>query len=229
MVEEVVDPAGGRGRRPTDRQPLVDGLHGSCGRVVQVEVVALAAGPEDLDVRLVPDLEAPADDLVEAVARDEVPNEGLHQVRPAIQVSWRRDEPDVVEDARFRIGGEGLRHERQLHERPQARRQEAIDDEVDLVEVVPRGAVLVLAIHAEDVVEDGVRPDHLDAELFADDAERQREVLAHGQPARSLAAQEQREVLGADHRPPRPLDRAGGARGIDHDAHLALALGRGRA
>ena len=68
---------------------------------------------------------------------------------------------------------------------------------------------VVLAVHAEDVVEDGVRPDHLDAELSADDTERLREILADGQPARSLAAQEQREVLGADHRPPRPLDGAG--------------------
>ncbi len=166
-------------------------------------------------------------DLVEAVARDEVPDEGLHEVRPAIQVAWRRDEADVVEDPRPGVGGERFRHERQLHERTQARREQAIDDEVDLVEVVSRGAVVILGIHAEDVVEDSVRPDHLDPELVADDAERLRKILPDRQPAGSFAAQEQREVLGADHVTPRPQDRASRARGIDHDAHLALALGLG--
>src|SRR5688572_8245044 len=115
MVQEIVDPASGGGRRSPDEQAFVDGLHGPRGRVVEVEVVALAAGPEDLDIGLVPDLEAPADDLIEAVSLDEMPNQRLDELLPSSQVPWRRDQPDVVEDTRGRVGGERLRHERQLH------------------------------------------------------------------------------------------------------------------
>ena len=128
------------------------------------------------------------------------------------QIAWRRDQPDVVEHPGSGVGGQRLRHERQLDDRPEAGREQPVDHAIDRLEVVLGRPVSGFPIHAQDVVQDGMRADGLDAELVADDAERERQVLADVQPAWALAAQQHGEVLGADDRPPRPVDRARRAR-----------------
>ena len=98
MVEQQLDPLG-RGRpRSADDEPLVDLAHRGDRDVVQPEVLLLRAAPEDVEVRLVPDLEAPAvADLLDAVAVDEVRGEGGDQVGPPVPVLRRRDDRLVGE------------------------------------------------------------------------------------------------------------------------------------
>ena len=71
--------------------------------------------------------------------------------------------------------------------------------------------------------------DHLRAELVADDAERLAQLVTDVVAARALAAEEQREVLGADDRPPWPFERSRVGAGIDADGDLALAVRGGPA
>ena len=70
-----------------------------------------------------------------------------------------------------------------------------------LREVMDRSAARV-AIDAERVIEDGVSANGLDPELVVDDAECLGELGTHVVPAGSGAPQQQREMLGTDHRAP---------------------------
>ena len=99
VVEQQLDPLGrGRARSPDD-EPLVDLAHRGDRDVVQPQVLLLRAAPEDVEVRLVPDLEAPAlADLLDAVAVDEVRGEVGDQVGPPVPVLRRRDDRLVGED-----------------------------------------------------------------------------------------------------------------------------------
>ena len=85
--------------------------------------------------------------------------------------------------------------------------EQPVEDRVDALEVVDRLTV-ALAVDAEAVVEDRVGPDHLGAELGADDPERLGQLVADVVAARALTTQQQGEMLRADDRAPRTLDRA---------------------
>ena len=87
-----------RGRRPADGQARVDVLDRGCGDVVEVEPLVPGAGPEHLEVGLVPDLEVPPEHLVEAVPVDQVLDQALHEVVPALPVLGRGDVRGVLED-----------------------------------------------------------------------------------------------------------------------------------
>ena len=74
VVEQLLDPAGSGRRRAADGQPGVDRAHRGRGHVVQpFQNSSRRAGPEDLEVGLVPHLERPVvAHLLQAVAVDEV-------------------------------------------------------------------------------------------------------------------------------------------------------------
>ena len=190
VVEEVRDPARRRGRRAADEQPGVDALDGLDGEVVELEVLVARAGPEDLEVGLVPDLEAPARDLVDAVALDEVLGQVAAQRAPRLPVVGHADAGAVLEHRRFRIRGELPGHERELDHRRVPQFEHAVVDGVDRREVV--GAE---AVDAEIVVEDRVGADARRAELVAGQRQRLGELLAD--PGRVELGQ----PLGADHVP----------------------------
>jgi hypothetical protein len=222
-VEEVRDPPG-RGRRwPADEQALVHVLDRAGRGLVEAEVLLLRARPEDLEVRLVPDLEAPPRDLVDAVAVDEVPGEAGVELRPAIPVVRRRDDPAVLEDRLVGLAGEVARHERDLDHGVEARLEQPVVDALELREVVDRLAV-VLAVDAELVVQDRVGANALGAELGHRHAERLGEVLADRLPARLLVVEELRDMLGADE-VPHQVEPAAVAVGSNHRGHRLRRLG----
>ncbi len=113
---------------------------------------------------------AQREDGVAPVAVDEVGDEVADEIRPPVEVARRRDDPAIREHGRVGVRGEVARHERELDDRPKTRVEHPVEDVVDLGEVVDRSAAGV-AVDAERVVEDGVRPNGLDAELVVDDAE----------------------------------------------------------
>ena len=93
-VDELGDPARGGGGRTSDTQPGVHRLDGPGRDLVETEVLG-CAGSEHLEVRLVPDLEAPRRHLVTAVPLDQVAGQALDQRRPngpsrAAARRWRR-------------------------------------------------------------------------------------------------------------------------------------------
>ncbi len=81
-----------RGRRSADLEQLVDLLDRARRGLVQAEVGLLVGVlPEEGEVRLVPDLDRPAPDLLDPVALDEVAQHGLDEGDPLRHVSRRRD------------------------------------------------------------------------------------------------------------------------------------------
>ena len=137
--QQLLDPAGRRGGRPTDPQPRVDRLHGVRGDVVEPQVLLRRARPEDLEVGLVPDLEGPVlDHLVAAVPLHEVCDQVVDQVVPAAPVLGRRDDRAVVEHRLAGVRGEVVRHERQLHDRVEPQAAQVVVDPVHSREVVDR-------------------------------------------------------------------------------------------
>src|SRR4029453_13353497 len=136
VLEQVVDPAHGRGGWTADTERRIDGLDARRRRVVEVEIVGLAAGPEHLQGWLCPALEPPRRALAAAVALDEVSDERLDQLPPASKVARRRDDPAVVEHGSPWIRGEVVRHERQLDDRAQLRLEQAVQCSVDTAEVM---------------------------------------------------------------------------------------------
>jgi hypothetical protein len=182
-------------------------LTARAGDLVEVEELRLGAAPEDGQIGLVPDLEGPVvAHLLEPVAVHEVPHEVVHERLPALPALGRRDARAVGEDRLGRVAGQVARHERQLHDRPQVQAEESVVHGVHAAEVVHRPSV-DLAVDGQLVEEDPVRAHRADAELPTGDGEGLRELGADRPTAGADPAQEQREVLRADDRPPRSLQR----------------------
>ena len=118
--QQLVHPLARRRGGPAHDQLPVDRLDGAHADVVEAQVLLAGSGPEDVEVRLVPDLEAPAADLLETVSVDQVRRELVNQGLPSVPVLRRADDGAVVEHGLRRIGGEIARHEAQLDDRPQA-------------------------------------------------------------------------------------------------------------
>ena len=142
---------------------------------------------------------------------------------PSVPVPRRADDGAVVEHRLRRVAGQVARHEAELDDGTQAKAEHAVVDAVDAAEVVDRPAV-DLAVGPEVVVEDGVGAHRLDAELLPGQAQRLLELLADRAPAGRLRRLELAEVLGADHRPPRPIDRARRRRRPDRDLDPRVAV-----
>ena len=164
-----VQPAAAEDGPPT-RSPGCTDLIAAAEHVVQPEVLGLRARPEHLQVRLVPHLERPVGGhLVRAVALDQVGGQCSGQVGPAVPVPGRRDDRAVAEDGLVRIAGQVTRHERELDDRSQPDLHQLVVHPVDFAEVVPGP---VLAVYAEIIGQDAVRPDGPHAKLLMRDPQR---------------------------------------------------------
>ena len=107
MREQLVDPLAGGRCRSADDERVVDGPHRADGDVVEAQVLVARAGPEDVEVRLVPDLECPGADLVAAVALDEMRHEVADERVPAIPVARWADDGAVLEHRLRRVARRG--------------------------------------------------------------------------------------------------------------------------
>ena len=192
-------------------------LHRGRADVVQPEVLVEGAGPEHVEVRLVPDLEAPAADLVAPVALDEMRGEVADELTPTIPVLRRRHDGAVVEHGLVRVQGEIAGHEADLDDRPQPERQDPVVDAVDASEVVDRLTV-DLAVDTEVVVEDGVGAHGAHAELVVGHPQRLGELVADVAAAGADAVVELGEALRPDHRPPGAVERSADVGCVDVDA-----------
>ena len=137
---------------------------------------------------------------------------------PPLPVLRRRHDRGVLEDRLGGVGGEVVRHEGQLDDRVEVQAAQVVVDPVDAGEVVHRLAV-DLAVDADVVVEDGVRPHVGHAELLPGRGQRRGELLADHLAPDGVGRQRVREVLAADHRPPRARQLTGGAGHVDADHH----------
>ena len=208
--EEVGGPRGLRGGRAAHADARIHRLERAHGVVVQGEVGGLLrlAGPE-ADVRLVPHLEVPAGDFIDAVALDQVLRQRADHRVPFGIVLRRRDVRAVPECLqRGRVGGQFRRHEAEFDERLEAVLEQAVVDLVDVGEIVGNLPLRVALHQAHVVVEDAVEADVADAG-----------GLVHGiQVLAVVVAQRQRRAAGAEHLFPEMREgRAPGA-GVDAQA-----------
>ena len=205
MRQQIVDPAGRGRRRSADREPGVDRLHRRRGHVVQVQPLGLRAGPEHLQVGLVPDLEVPG----------RAPRRGRTGRRGAAPAARTRSPHRSYDFGGEMIApyaktvfdgstGQVARHEAELDHRPQPDREQLVVDRVDDGEVVRRFAV-DLGVDPGVVVEDRVRPDRPDADLVVHPPQRLLEFGADLPAAAAVGAEQLAEPLAADHRRPRPV------------------------
>ena len=90
-------------------------------------------------------------------------DESVDHARPPRVVFGRRGIISVPEGVGGRSGGKLVGHEAQLDERTNAVRQQAIVDLIDVAEVVRDRALFALAVESDFVVEDGMKPNVLEA------------------------------------------------------------------
>lgn len=126
VAGEVVEPGVARTCWAADLQARVDPLERRGGGVVEREAVGLRAGPERLEVRLVPALERPLRDLADAVTLDPMAREPLDQVAPGSEIVRWRDVALVVEDDLV-AGKKHARHEREFDDRLHSDRQQKVE------------------------------------------------------------------------------------------------------
>ena len=148
-----------------------------------------------------------------------------HQVVPALPVLGRRHDRAVLEHRLRRVAGQVVRHERDLDDRVEPEAPDVVVDPVHSREVVDRVAVH-LAVDREVVAEDPVRTHGPHPELLVRGEQGRGQLLADHPAAGGVGGDRVREVLGADHRPPRPrqLDRRTGR--VDHQVDRSDRLGR---
>src|SRR5688572_1380108 len=91
VLEKLRHPRRARSRRTADTKLRIDLFDCLRGDVVQLEIGLLVSALEEAgEVRLVPDLEIPAANLVGAITLAQVCHERADQVRPAIEARMRR-------------------------------------------------------------------------------------------------------------------------------------------
>ena len=179
VIDQLLDEDRARAGGAADGIVLVHGLHGFGGVFVELEVfgeaVLFGETPEDVEVRLVPDLEAPGLDLIRAVAVGPVLDERLDEGVPLF-VFLRRghvclppEDGVLVEVGAFvleAVGRELFGHESELDEGLHADGEQEIVHVVDVHEVVDGVALFVLGVHAHFVVEQAVRPEVTESEFL---------------------------------------------------------------
>jgi len=164
-------------------------------------------------------------ELLDAVAADQMARQLPNELLPTCPVSRRRYDRAVVEDRRGWVGSEVMRHERQLHDGPQAQRPQSVIHGIDAGEVVHRSAV-DLAVDAEVVEEHAMRAHSRHAQLSAGHVQRLLKLGAHWPTVLSDTLAEGREMLRADHRAPQALESRARAPRSDHDGDRSGAGGR---
>src|SRR5262249_17380503 len=117
MGDKSINPSGLRGRGAADAEALVDALYGAGGNLGKV-VVGWFFGDAlpEIYIRLVPHLEIPLRNFLDAVSIDEVLREVRHQVTPPVPVLRRRDDRVIPKDVnRGRLGGELTGHKAEFY------------------------------------------------------------------------------------------------------------------
>ncbi len=218
VSQELGYPRGGCGGRAADAEARADAFESMRGVGVEllIGLEARDAAPE-VDVGLVPDLEVPLGDFVDAVAVDHVLGEGADEGVPVIPAARRGDVGVVPEDVEgVRVEGHLRGHEAELDKRADALGEHAVVDFVGLGEVVDGVAVLVAGEDSDVVVEDAVEADPAEIGDGFDGAEVAAPGLAEGEDG----------VAGAEHLLPEMREGRGGAGGVDGDG-FGLADGGG--
>src|ERR1700686_3807887 len=182
VLDECRNPCGLRGRRPSDAQARIHRLE-TRGRVVVQRPVSglLRLACPKIEIGLIPHLEVPPADLVDSVTLDQVPGERRDQRIPPAIVLGRRNDGTVPEALSYIAAGELTRHEAELDERSNAVGEQAIVHLVDVREVVYGLSLRTFRVHAELVVEDGVKADIGDGCDAADSAQVVTITLAQSQ------------------------------------------------
>src|SRR6185437_13900652 len=139
------------GRWPAHTQPRRDGLQRTRRVRIEIEVRfhARDTAPE-VDVRLIPNLEVPLRNLINAEVLDQVLRECTDQTIPSLHALRRRYIRLVPERMKIiRIERQLLWHEANLNDRPHSLRNHVLVDLVDIGKVVKRLTVLIFVVHAE--------------------------------------------------------------------------------
>src|ERR1700757_368461 len=181
--------------------------------VVELEVGLLCgtASPE-VDVGLVPDLEVPLRDFIDAVTVDKMLREGGDKRVPLGVILRRRDDLLVPEGMVVEARGELLRHEADLDEGADSVGEQAVVDLIDVGEVVDGVALLVFVVDAEFVVKDGVEADVPEVGDLLHGLHVVAIALAHGEHS----------AAGAEHLLPEMRERRSGGVRVDGDGLSGL-------
>jgi hypothetical protein len=198
---ELLDPFRRRSGRAADSQLRVHRLDGPSRLVVEPQVLKPRTGPEDIQVRLVPHLECPVRDLVNAVPGNQVSSELGDQAPPLIPLPRRGDDSPVGEDGLLRVTRQRGRHEGQLNYRTQPQTEQAVVDGVGPGEVEPHDPARAASDDAIVVVEDRVRAHHLGPQVRARLTQRIGKLRGDLTVCRSGVGQQLGQALGPDHLP----------------------------
>ena len=177
------DPLAGAGGGAADLQEGIRFPDDPGGDFIEAEVFLPAPVPENVgQIRLVPDLEEPLPDFLQAVAVDQEAQERPQVVPPGVLVRRRHDVGPVEEAAlqgpSLLLLRQLLRHEAQLHEGLHPGLQHVVIGHADGVEIIlleglrPRQATHLHAQIVEGphvVAEDAVEAHPLDAQLVPDE------------------------------------------------------------
>ena len=179
VVDELLDEDRASAGGAADGVVLVDGLHGLGGVFVKFEVfgetVLFGETPEDVEIRLVPNLETPRLDFIRAVAVGPVLDERFDEGVPLLvffrgsHVGLPPEHGILVFAVAFifeTVGCELFGHESEFDEGLHADGEQEIVHVVDVHEVVDGLAVLVFGIHAHFVMEQTVRPEIAESEFL---------------------------------------------------------------
>src|SRR5262245_42074134 len=182
VFQKIAHPIGRSCGRSAHTKARADGFEGAGGMTVKLEVGGLFgfAGPE-IDVRLIPHLEIPLRDLVEAIAFDKVTSESADKVVPFAVILGRRDDLLVPERMNVLASGELSGHEADFDERTDAVGEKTVVDLVHVGKVVERTAGVVFVVDAVFVVKNGVEADVTEVGYFLHSSEIVAIAFAHGE------------------------------------------------
>jgi hypothetical protein len=153
--QQIGDPRGAGGGRAAHAETRVHPLHGVRRRGVEFKISFLIARPER-DVRLVPHLEPPTGDLVDAVGFHKKADGAPHEFGPRRVVFGRRGDARVMADFFDGIRRERGGHERQLEERFHAGLEPGVHDALQAREAVVQRAVAIAENHADVIAQHAV-------------------------------------------------------------------------
>src|SRR5579864_8210456 len=160
VAEEPVDPGGLSSRGPANAEARIHAFQSAGGDIVKLIIGCLfrIAGPE-IEVRLIPYLEIPLRDFVDAIPLDQVASELRDQIAPAIPVLGRGYDRRIPKSLDRLLRSQLFGHEAQLDKWANAVFEQAIVDLIDVGKVVDGMAGGILVVDADFIMEDRVEAD----------------------------------------------------------------------
>src|SRR5260370_2600957 len=157
VADQRVNPRGLRGSWPAHSQPLIYFLNRNRGVVIQfpVSILFWLSCPK-INIGLIPYFEIPLRNFIDAVAIHQMVGKCVDQIIPAVPVRWRRDIALIPEGVKQIAGCQLVGHKTDLHKRPDSICQQTIVNLIDVGEVVDWSPLVILAINAHFVVENGM-------------------------------------------------------------------------